>query len=265
MALWPASPQLCLQCLASSSTHGPLAQPPHRSIIHPILPLSAPSSLPTSMSLLGISFPFPYLIVCILTVIPLDIWLHHHLKHLTVDHEAGIDRMLRLRPTTIGLTLDDIQLAQERVEARKRAAFRHSGRVKVRRGPERSRDEAITPFERIPSLQAPRRAEHISDSEDFSDTSASDASKPRPGLTGDEPPDPHVTSQQYQRQQTRPGLVLASQNPQSILLEPYINSLQFDGHFDTASSTSFELATCSLQPSLLLPDLTDLLVVFVHS
>lgn len=80
--------------------------------------------------------------------------------------------MLRLRPTAISLTPNDIQIANERLAAR---AFRE--RIQVRRGPGRSRDEAIV--ERTIRLQAPRQAE-ISDSDDdfLSDTSYE--SKPQP-------------------------------------------------------------------------------------
>jgi hypothetical protein len=200
--------------------------------------------------------------------------------------------MLRLRPTAISLTPNDIQFSQERVEARRRATLRDNGRVKVRRGPERSRDEAITPFERIQRLQPPRRAEHISDSEDFSDTSASDASKPQPTFTDtfrhrvltesssqpidyidDNAHDPSLVS----HQQTRPELVLASnRDPQGGLPEPYIPSLQLDGHFDTdnsqllgpldnsPSSQPIDTASSSrqLDNCLLPPDSTNVLVVF---
>lgn len=80
--------------------------------------------------------------------------------------------MLRLRPTAIGLTPHDIQIAHERLAAR---VFRE--RIQVCRGPERSRDEAIV--SRTTHLQAPRQAE-ISESDDDCSSDSSNASKPQP-------------------------------------------------------------------------------------
>ncbi|QDS67758.1 hypothetical protein FKW77_006274 [Venturia effusa] len=80
--------------------------------------------------------------------------------------------MLRLRPTAINLTPNDIQIANERLAAR----IFHE-RIQVRRGAERSRDEAIVL--RTTRLQAPRQAEiSESDDDDLSDTSSE--SKPQP-------------------------------------------------------------------------------------
>jgi len=80
--------------------------------------------------------------------------------------------MLRLRPTAISLTPNDIQIASERLAAR---AFRES--IQVCRGPGRSRDEAVV--SRTTQLQAPRQAE-ISDSDDDCLSDASNASKLQP-------------------------------------------------------------------------------------
>jgi hypothetical protein len=166
--------------------------------------------------------------------------------------------MLRLRPTTISLTPNDIHLAHERIDSKRRATVRANRRVQVRRGPERSRDEAI--IEQISSLQ-PRRAEHYS-SEDFSDYS--DASKifRHRSLTDSNSSDDsaHDLGLISHQQTTRPKSVLASNR------DPYI-PLQLDGHFETDCNFIGPLTTAtSASPSrqlacLLPPESTNLLVV----
>jgi hypothetical protein len=170
--------------------------------------------------------------------------------------------MLRLRPTAISLTPNDIHLTHERIQARRQVTSRANRRVQVRRGPERSRDEAI--IERIPDLQ-PQRAEHHS-SEDFSDTE-SDASKTfrhRSYTDSDSSVDnAHDLSLISHQQTTRPESVLASSR------DPYI-SLQLDGHFDTDYSFIGPLTTATSAPtsrqhaSLLPPESTNLLVVYAN-
>jgi hypothetical protein len=194
--------------------------------------------------------------------------------------------MLRLRPTAISLTLNDLQLARERIDIRRRETFRNNGRVKVRRGPERSRDEAVTQCERV--LIQPRRAEHQSSEASDDD----DASRPQPGSHTIRYRSPTEDSSDYTddsyahdpslisyQQTTRPKLVLASQkDPHSGRPEPYIPSLQLDGHFDTDSSQllgPLDSAPCSAataaasalsrQPACSpSPDSTNLLIVFLR-
>jgi len=169
--------------------------------------------------------------------------------------------MLRLRPTAISLTPNDIHLAHERIETRRRVTLRVNRRVQVRRGPERSRDEAI--IEQIPSLQ-PRRAEHHS-SEDFSDNSDAWKTFRHRSLTDSNSSDDstHDLSLISHQQTTRPESVLASNR------DLYI-PLQFDGHFDTDCNSINPLATTTSAPAshqlacLLPPESTNLLVVFAH-
>lgn len=80
--------------------------------------------------------------------------------------------MLRHRPTEITLTVDDISKTTGRIAAKHRA-FR--GQARIRRGPERSRDDSVRISAHSLTIQSPLRAQ-ISDSD-------SDGTKQEPRIS----------------------------------------------------------------------------------
>jgi len=73
--------------------------------------------------------------------------------------------MLRLRPTEISMTLNDVHQSTVRVATVRVATNRAVGKARIRQGPERSRDEGMRGLGRGPNLHPPRRATRISNSD----------------------------------------------------------------------------------------------------
>ena len=147
--------------------------------------------------------------------------------------------MLRLQPSEITISPEDIRLVNERLDMRKRAR----GKVRLHPGPERCRDEAITSLHERRIL--PYCAEEVSDEDNT----------------------PHSRSAQAR---ARIGLGLASaqlQPPTSMLLRPLHREssdsssdsrvatvpirAQLDGASDIATSSSFDRASASHRRAIL--------------
>lgn len=79
------------------------------------------------------------------------------MSHSPFNQQA---KMLRPQPTSISLTVADINRTTERIAARQRAA----GKARIRQGPERSRDEAIRSMGRGPSVLSSMTAMHVAES-----------------------------------------------------------------------------------------------------